>query len=155
MSRGSRASLIVAALLAASIGTTGCRAPRPPRPTAKKPARSAAREPHTPPAEHRPEPADRLSHGGKLTCSSCHVLHGGGMALLGDPGTLCTRCHKGMEHASHPVDVQQKKPLPADLPLGDGNKLLCQTCHDPHKTRKHGKGLRLHPNELCLRCHQK
>jgi predicted CXXCH cytochrome family protein len=39
------------------------------------------------------------------------------------------------------------------LPLGEGGRIVCHTCHDPHDVKAHRKGLRLDYQPLCDQCH--
>lgn len=79
----------------------------------------------------------------------------------------CLTCHDGSvtdasanylsTFSHHPVNIEMKRPT--DLPLYNGNRVTCSSCHDPH----HGNGdkvfmkkapfLRKSPMELCLSCH--
>jgi predicted CXXCH cytochrome family protein len=97
-------------------------------------------------AVHAPNPHDG---GGKPVCERCHVA--GEKHVRGDPVALCAQCHDPAS-MKHPVGVVQKV-APADLPLAEGARIVCHTCHDPHDVKKRRAGLRLEYSDLCLRCH--
>ena len=89
----------------------------------------------------------------------------------------CLNCHDGLEKFSldkfvlekkrHPTGVEQKTKI--DLPLAEGNKVSCYSCHQPHhqslsgvvtdqygedqKAQKLPYMLRKPVKELCLTCH--
>lgn len=86
---------------------------------------------------------------GSTLCQRCHTGPSG--ALKGSPITVCTGCHQ-QKHGNHPVDIVHKTPS-KDLPYGEGGRIVCHTCHDPHQLRFQKKGLRLAFNDLCLKCH--
>lgn len=44
---------------------------------------------------------------------------------------LCQECHEKSNH-SHPIDVEPKKHIPADIPLDRWKSITCYTCHDAH-----------------------
>lgn len=94
---------------------------------------AAARNPH--------------AHGGKPLCQRCHLPD---LALVGEPNALCRACHS-VGHNSHPVDVVQRTPADA-LPLLEGGKLACHSCHDPHRAKP---AIRKPFNELCVSCHRR
>jgi predicted CXXCH cytochrome family protein len=88
---------------------------------------------------------------GKPLCQRCHVR--GTSQLTSGAISLCVACH-AFGHSNHPVDVVQKNPAhPKDLPLLDGGRVACHTCHDPHDLKARRAGLRAPFTELCLRCH--
>ncbi len=134
------------ALLAAALAALAACA-HAPAPPAAAPAR---------PARFTPYPDVEVAgwknphdYKGKALCQACHAPASG--ALRADPVTLCRGCH-AFHHGNHPVDVVQKTGGDG-LPLGEGRKVGCQTCHDPHDVKARKFGLRLAFNELCLRCH--
>lgn len=86
---------------------------------------------------------------GKPLCQRCH-RQGDGTLLTGAI-SLCVSCH-AFGHSNHPVDVVQKT-APRDLPLLEGGRVACHSCHDPHDLKRQRSGLRLGFSELCLRCH--
>jgi len=74
-------------------------------------------------------------------CPKCHLSAGSQL----DPGrfstetdTVCLGCHpKESMGRSHPVNVRpdekyRKLKVPADLPLDDGGRIMCLTCHTAH-----------------------
>lgn len=132
--------LAVALLLlgAAGAGCAGLLGPRRPRveftpyPEAQV---AAVRNPH--------------DYQGKPLCQRCHVPGDG--RLTSGAISLCVSCH-GFGHSNHPIDVVQKT-TPRDLPLLEGGRVACHTCHDPHDLRRHRAGLRSGFSDLCLRCH--
>ena len=84
--------------------------------------------------------------GGPL-CQRCHRPD---LTLSAEPSALCRQCHT-FRHGNHPVDVVQKAPA-AGLPLLEGGKVACHSCHDPHRPKA---PLRRPFNELCLSCHSR
>jgi predicted CXXCH cytochrome family protein len=83
---------------------------------------------------------------GKALCQRCHFPD---LKLTGAPNALCQECHR-FRHGNHPVDVVQRTAV-ADLPLLDGGKVACHTCHDPHRKKS---VLRKPFNALCRSCHE-
>jgi predicted CXXCH cytochrome family protein len=72
-----------------------------------------------------------------------------------DPVALCTGCHDtGPVHQGHPVGAVLEAGLGAGLPLGDGRRVVCHTCHDPHDVVREPGGLRMAFTPLCRRCHE-
>ncbi len=88
---------------------------------------------------------DPHHHRGKALCQRCHFPD---LKLTNGPNALCLECHR-FGHSNHPVDVVQKAAV-KDLPLGEGGKVACHTCHDPHQKKS---VLRKSFNELCMTCH--
>jgi predicted CXXCH cytochrome family protein len=93
---------------------------------------------------------DAHDYRGQPVCQRCHTGKDG--ALQTEPIALCKGCHP-QRHGNHPVGVVHKPPA-QDLPYGQGDVIVCHTCHDPHDLKTRRKGLRLAFNDLCLRCHQ-
>jgi predicted CXXCH cytochrome family protein len=87
---------------------------------------------------------------GKPVCQACHLPGG---ELVAGPVDTCKRCHK-FGHNNHPVNVVQKTAT-AGLPLLDGGRVVCHTCHDPHAIANKRRGLRKEFNALCLSCHRR
>ncbi len=47
----------------------------------------------------------------------------------------CMKCHSAdMAGFSHPVGIKVGVELPDDMPLGDGRRMMCITCHTFHST---------------------
>lgn len=115
-------------------------------------ARTAPRVEFTPvpdlEAVHASNPHE---HQGKPLCQRCHLA--GEAGVTGDPVALCTQCHDP-SRMKHPVGVTRAV-APAGLPLGEGARVVCHTCHDPHDVKQRRSGLRLEYVELCLRCHER
>jgi predicted CXXCH cytochrome family protein len=68
----------------------------------------------------------------------------------------CYSCHpKEKIGKSHPVKVTIHKALrkPQDLPLGEGEVILCTTCHDPHGCNQRFLVRKDHKRDLCISCH--
>lgn len=86
---------------------------------------------------------------GKPLCQRCHQPGDGG--LTSGAISLCVSCH-AFGHGNHPVDVIQKLPA-REIPLLEGGKVACHSCHDPHDLKRNRAGLRFPFTELCLRCH--
>ncbi len=109
----------------------------------------------------------------ELTCQVCHTPHGSANDHLLVRGTdsnqLCLSCHDQLRpgmfrdgsHAEHPISPVVNAAQAAAIrdmgtKLGEGDKLLCLSCHKLH----HGKGERfmladdLVNGRFCIRCHQ-
>ena len=136
---------VLAGLLLASAGCATLLGPRQPSPPVR-PARAWVSYPEAEVAGVK----DPHAYLGQPLCQRCH--QGETAALRAAPVALCLACHP-QRHGNHPVEVVQQRPA-ADLPLGQGGRVVCHTCHDPHDLKAHRKGLRLEFNDLCLRCHQ-
>ncbi len=139
--RRRKAGVAAAALLA----TAGCAT------LFGRPARLGPPPPHW---EEYPPAAvatieDPHNYLGKALCQRCHTGPDGG--LKAGPMALCRECHQ-QKHGNHPVDLVHKTPS-KDLPYGEGGRIVCHTCHDPHQLRWQKKGLRMAFNDLCLKCH--
>lgn len=69
---------------------------------------------------------------------------------------LSEGCHKGKIHRkwSHPTGrlFWTKAKVPVDLPIFEGNVMLCVTCHTPH-SGDHKYRLRKAETKLCNSCH--
>jgi predicted CXXCH cytochrome family protein len=85
----------------------------------------------------------------KPLCQACHAPDTG--AVRGDAIALCTACHGRGGH-NHPVGVVQASGAEG-LPLLEGRRIACHTCHDPHDVKKQRGGLRMPYNAMCVRCH--
>jgi predicted CXXCH cytochrome family protein len=90
---------------------------------------------------------DPHDYRGKALCQRCHTPD---LKLTNGPNALCQECHT-FPHGNHPVDVVQKTAV-RDLPLLEGGKVACHTCHDPHRKKS---VLRKDFNALCTSCHRK
>lgn len=98
------------------------------------------------PAEQIAGVADPHAYRGKALCQRCHRPD---LKLTNAPNDLCQECHR-FGHRSHPVDVVQRTAV-SGLPLREGGKLACHTCHDPHQKRPVlRKG-----SQLCASCHRR
>lgn len=95
--------------------------------------------------------------GGRPQCSSCHTAKP--PALNFDAVTTCVKCHSGNidNHpvSRHPIGVAPRIRVPSFLPLTADGKMVCYTCHDPHKNLKEEpkKMLRVGYEALCASCH--
>jgi predicted CXXCH cytochrome family protein len=69
---------------------------------------------------------------------------------------LSDGCHKGRIHrkGSHPTGrlIWKKAKKPVDMPLYEGDVMLCVTCHTPH-SGDHKFRLRMTELDLCTACH--
>ncbi len=83
-----------------------------------------------------------------MECASCHrqtpvrIPENHTRAVLPDqddfvtdPVTMCVPCHEGSMD-SHPIAVQPKYLVPADLPLDKKRGISCLTCHYTHGSLK-------------------
>ncbi|MBN1223281.1 MAG: hypothetical protein JXB23_08515 [Candidatus Aminicenantes bacterium] len=73
-------------------------------------------------------------------CYICHVGEKDPSILTRDVDRLCLFCHPDNGNRSHPSDVMPGKELPAQFPIIRG-KMVCVTCHFPHRTYEEGEGL--------------
>jgi predicted CXXCH cytochrome family protein len=53
---------------------------------------------------------------------------------------VCERCHVEQGEQSHPVEVKATLSVPKGWPLDAKGRLMCSTCHDPHRSRREAKG---------------
>ncbi len=95
-------------------------------------------------------PAAGRGSGREGGCETCHQIHqaaGRGLVRAGSEGQLCVSCHgenpsrkgKGPGEASHPVD---------------GRRLVCTTCHSPHRSARDGLVRQeAVDSSLCRQCH--
>ena len=117
------------------------------------------------------EAACTLCHGDKTTvfhgahrdqgCQTCHGMHAPpalpqGKRVAGVGPQACLDCHTTDRSdsrvdlaASHPVGAKVSDPHGA-LPLA-GDRLACNTCHDPHSSDE--RLLRADVGALCVSCH--
>ncbi len=93
---------------------------------------------------------DPHAYRGGPVCQACHPPRRG--RLLAGPIEVCTRCHT-FGHESHPVGVVQRRRPDSPLPLGEGGRVVCHTCHDPHRVQKGEVALRRPFTPLCRSCH--
>ncbi len=115
---------------------------------AKPPARRAAFTPYPETAVAGWKDPHRFRDE-KPLCQACHAAETG--AVRGDPNALCEGCHARGGH-NHPVNVVQATGAEG-LPLLDGRRIACHTCHDPHDVKRQRGGLRMPYNAMCVRCH--
>ncbi|MFW6108200.1 MAG: cytochrome c3 family protein [bacterium] len=73
---------------------------------------------------------------------------------------VCERCHVEQGEPSHPVEVKATLSVPKGWPLDEQGRLMCSTCHDPHRSRRERGGGAGHllrgeaPGPaLCQNCH--
>lgn len=102
-------------------------------------------------------------HGEQKYCLECHIKQGS-KKLKSRIIRLCRHCHKEVcEAGIHPINIIFKEAIPRELPL-EKKRIVCITCHEPCTRTVHGEShgrteypklLRLSPNDLCNRCHQK
>lgn len=85
---------------------------------------------------------------GRTTCTNCHQQMPEGVPenttrvvlpkakdFKTGPVAMCISCHEGSEE-SHPLGVNPKYPVPADLPLDKEGGISCCTCHYTHGSLK-------------------
>ncbi len=85
-------------------------------------------------------------------CTDCHAEKGS-KALKGTLNETCLRCHPASLGGDHPIGVVSAIE-PEGLPLEEGKKVACITCHEPHGKNTTGKLLRMDFNRLCIACHK-
>ena len=136
--------LSVAILAAALAACAGISSPPGRVADASAPPRSAFRAYSATEVAAAPDPHD---HQGAALCQRCHLPD---LTLVAAPNALCRQCHS-FKHGNHPVDVVQKTPA-AGLPLLEGGRLACHSCHNPHRAKA---PLRRPFNELCKSCHSR
>ncbi|MCL4475192.1 MAG: cytochrome c3 family protein [Nitrospirae bacterium] len=86
-------------------------------------------------------------------CATCHT-EPDFKAIKAKVSETCLTCHPASLGRDHSIGVVPKI-IPEDLPLGEGNKVTCITCHDPHGKGVAAKLLRKDFNSLCISCHKK
>ncbi len=109
-----------------------------------------------------------------VLCQTCHGVHGGGrehlLLMANNTNQLCSACHEQMRPAmwdTNPAHAHPQSP-PITRPdqlqaikdmqtkLGEGNTLICLSCHKVHS----GKSSRailadtMVDSAFCIRCHQ-
>lgn len=102
---------------------------------------------HTPTAMQRTNPHVPTEQGGSSEgCSACHSGKPAEGATVAEsrlrvaPEEACVTCHPGAVHAgvAEHLGAILGTPLTADdakhMPLGEGGKIECWTCHDVHQT---------------------
>ncbi|OGQ55992.1 MAG: hypothetical protein A3J24_09090 [Deltaproteobacteria bacterium RIFCSPLOWO2_02_FULL_53_8] len=91
------------------------------------------------------------------SCPSCHTS--APPALSFDAVTTCVKCHSSNvdNHpvSRHPIGAKPKIPIPSFFPVSTDGRMVCYTCHDPHKKLKDGHRmmLRVDYQTLCAFCH--
>ncbi len=85
-------------------------------------------------------------------CSDCHKEQDY-KAVKAVINETCAKCHPTSKGKDHPVDVVSRI-VPADLPLAEGNRVTCVTCHEPHGKNTVDKLLRKKFDDLCVECHK-
>jgi hypothetical protein len=105
-----------------------------------------------------------INEGGR--CDFCHSGtpeqspgSGAKVAFLVDPNLPCLSCHED----PHPslsrhylsVNLTLGVQVPAELPLLNGERMMCSTCHNPHVKETGGHKLRgwAPGTVFCTRCH--
>ncbi|MFI5379813.1 MAG: cytochrome c3 family protein [Tepidisphaerales bacterium] len=109
-----------------------------------------------------------------IMCQSCHGVHGGGkehlLVVANNTNQLCKSCHEQMRPAmwdtnpahSHPQNppITKADQLQAikdmKTQLGDGNTLVCLSCHKIHEAKSSRAILAdtMQDSTFCIRCHQ-
>lgn len=101
-------------------------------------------------------------------CSACHEEKGTGLTWQktrpeADVSPKCVNCHSSCDTwESHREVSTGRSAMATPLPLGDEERIVCVTCHDPHSglgTASRGEyagTLRMSnlKRELCLNCHR-
>ncbi|MFH1287581.1 MAG: cytochrome c3 family protein [bacterium] len=110
----------------------------------------------------------KLSNENQVICNSCHRTHGGvkgtrNLIASIDDSELCAYCHQDyvVGGLSHPVNRASefikinKDILAAGAKLGEGNKVICYTCHKSHGAYKNTANLVMENNNsgFCRKCH--
>ena len=85
-------------------------------------------------------------------CASCHGEQDY-KAIVPKVNEICLKCHPTSLGKDHPIGVVSSV-VAAELPLGEGNKITCITCHEPHGKNTTGRLLRKEFNSLCATCHK-
>jgi predicted CXXCH cytochrome family protein len=85
-------------------------------------------------------------------CTTCHMEQDF-KAIKTKINETCLRCHPTSIGKDHPVGVVSTI-VPEGLPLDEGNKITCITCHEPHGKNTVDKLLRKDFNSLCIACHK-
>jgi predicted CXXCH cytochrome family protein len=86
----------------------------------------------------------------EISCGECHK---------GPFAADCDACHEPQKNNPHPVGVVASMKVPPELPLGEGGKILCRTCHRIHGGNRADSYLRNGEDcfalrrTFCYRCH--
>ncbi|MEW6440521.1 MAG: cytochrome c3 family protein [bacterium] len=105
----------------------------------------------------------------KIICQSCHTPHGKGTLIRPVlDSSLCTTCHASKAGGgaslrngggAHPVGIVPGRDLSAarvnryGARWGDGQRLLCATCHGTHSGLSRSMTLDPDPSRFCQGCH--
>lgn len=94
------------------------------------------------------------AHAAHETCIDCHVDAAPqpttAALRVALPG-LCLQCHADrVAPGEHRIDVTPTTPVPASLPLVNG-QVSCTTCHDAHLSTP--TKTRMVAPQLCIACH--
>jgi predicted CXXCH cytochrome family protein len=81
------------------------------------------------------------------------------VSFLGDPDLPCLACHEEPHDFLQSHYASPRQPpggsVPPDLPLFEGSRLMCATCHNPHVGESSNKKLRsaFADDAFCMLCH--
>lgn len=140
-----RRTLLIAAVLLAA-----CVAGKPAERPAEKPATAPRLAWVVHPEAEVTGATDAHAFKGAPLCQRCHASPDG--KLRTKEPELCYECHAAAK-MTHVGKVQN--PPPRDLPLAEGGRIICHTCHDPHDVKAHPYGFRAEFTALCLECHKR
>lgn len=88
-----------------------------------------------------------------MPCTVCHRNDTDFQAIKSSINETCLECHPRAKRNDHPIRVAPKT-VPQELPLDEGGKITCITCHEPHGKTNVKKLLRMEFSSLCLSCHK-
>lgn len=87
---------------------------------------------------------------GAPLCQRCHASPDG--KLRTKEPELCYECHAAAK-MTHVGKV--RNPAPATLPVQEGGRIICHTCHEPHDVKAQPYGFRAPYATVCLECHKR
>jgi predicted CXXCH cytochrome family protein len=87
------------------------------------------------------------------SCTVCHRNNNDFRAIKPNINETCLECHPKAKRNDHPIQVAPKT-VPEGLPLDEGGKITCITCHEPHGKKGLKKLLRMEFSSLCVSCHK-
>lgn len=133
-------------VLLAALGVAACTAPR----LARRPAPPPRAPWVTYPDAEVKDATNAHEYRGAPLCQRCHASPDG--ALRTREPDLCYECHQAAK-MTHVGKVQD--PPPSTLPVQEGGRIVCHTCHEPHDVKAQPYGFRAPYTAVCLECHKR
>lgn len=135
-----RISTLILILLSLFIGIAGAETPKKPEALKTEPAKTESAK------------KGEVAKKAHAECTACHVEKDS-RDLKAGLNETCIQCHPARGRKDHVINVVPSV-VPEGLPLAEGNKISCVTCHEPHGKNTVGRLLRKEFNTLCIACHK-